>query len=62
MVILGLIVYFCHSTRMSLFPFQLTVILIHGDGIAAEQEGKTDIRVPSYVTRHEETVLEDSKE
>ncbi|KAF8261903.1 DUF914-domain-containing protein [Lactarius quietus] len=41
-VILGLIVYFCHSTP--------------------EQEGKTDIRVPSYVSRQVEVALENSAE
>jgi solute carrier family 35 protein F1/2 len=56
-VILGLIVYFWHSTRTSLEMYYLLLLTT----FAAEQEGVNDIRKPSYVAQRGEAVPEVSE-
>jgi hypothetical protein len=56
-VLLGLIVYFWHSTRM----FFVMPLLLHLMIFAAEQQGTIDIHVPSYVTQRNAMVPEVSE-
>jgi len=43
---LGLIVYFWHSTRTVFVIFPLSLM---SHDILAEEQGTTDVRIPSYV-------------
>ena len=52
MVLLGLIVYFWHSTRM-LFVFDAFLLLL--TIFVAEEQGTVDIQFPSYVARRDQT-------
>jgi hypothetical protein len=56
-VILGLIVYFWHSTRMFVSDALPLLLMI----FVAEEQGTVDIQVPSYVTQRGEIESEISE-
>ena len=61
MVILGLFVYFWHSTRMFVCDAFSLLLMI----FVAEEQGTIDIQFPPYVTRRGETeseIIEEEKQ
>ena len=48
---MGLVVYFCHATRMSAVTLPCGLAILIARAILAEGQGKLDPKPPAYVLR-----------